>query len=214
MQKLNLGPPSQLEANYRCELHLTQQSALLFLATYSYDWDSDTHLSFSLLSEVAEGLTPAFIRILRRRGLKPAGVFETDRKPFLQDLLTPGDSPAGRRWHTLMPAGVPRWVRYYDNEGRSADRYTAVFTGRQAAMSGGGRVPDQYPYLAMSGSPFHPQGVGMHGHTDYSPCDALGGKWPPAIGRKNHLGTRIKFEDLPPDCQRLVMGDYMAIWKL
>jgi len=36
----------------------------------------------------------------------------------------------------------------------------------------------------------------------------------PAMGRKNHLGKRIPFSELPPDCQRLVMQDYREIWNL
>ena len=32
--------------------------------------------------------------------------------------------------------------------------------------------------------------------------------------RKCHLGTRIPFTDLPEDCQRLVVSDYMDLWNL
>ncbi len=112
----------------------------------------------------------------------------------------------------------PRWIRCYDNggvdEGGSIDQYTVVFTGRAPVMRGGPLRPDQYPYLAMNAAPYHPQGFGQHGHTDHGPCDALRGAWPPAIGRKNHLGTRIKFMDLPFDCRRLVVSDYLAVWRL
>jgi hypothetical protein len=123
----------------------------------------------------------------------------------------------------LMPGGVPRYVRCYDNGGPdmpdgSCDRYTVVFSGRAASAGNGG----EYPYLAMSGSPFHPQGFGQHGSTRLQPCDTMkhtpgrppGYCWPPAIGRKCHLGTRIRFQDLPPDCQKLVLSDYKEIWRL
>jgi hypothetical protein len=34
------------------------------------------------------------------------------------------------------------------------------------------------------------------------------------MGRKNHLGKRIPFNQLPADCQRLVLSDYRSIWNL
>lgn len=109
----------------------------------------------------------------------------------------------------LMPRGVPRYVRCYDNGGETADRYTVCFTGRAASVDG------EYPYLAMSGSPFRPQGFGQHGGTKGRACDCVGSSWAgPSIGRKCHLGTRIKFTDLPADCKRLVIQDYKEIWKL
>lgn len=115
-----------------------------------------------------------------------------------------------------MPRGIPRWIRCYDNGGDSADQYTVCYTGRAATeVSAAGRW---YSYVAMSGSPFHPQGVGMHGSTQNQPCDTMrdkpGWHWPPAIGRKCHLGTRIKFTQLPADCRKLVIRDYKEIWKL
>ena len=116
----------------------------------------------------------------------------------------------------LMPGGVPRYVRCYDNGGEYADRYTVCFTGRSATeRSDAGRC---YPYRAMSASPFHPQGIGLSGSTWWQPCDTMrekpGWHWPPAIGRRCHLGVRIHFKDLPADCRKLVIQDYKAIWKL
>jgi hypothetical protein len=58
----------------------------------------------------------------------------------------------------------------------------------------------------MSSNPFHPQGFGQHGATRSGPCD-----FPPCrLGKRNHLGKRIRFEDLPPDCQRLVVHDLIS----
>jgi hypothetical protein len=203
---------------HNCTLH-TRTFGSQLLATYTYTWADDWTFRFTLLSEVAESLQEAFKAILRERGLRQSGTRETEGKPYVQDLLEPDpDTPGGRRWAALMPGMIPRWVRIYDNggidePGGSLDCYTAVFTGRAPVMRGGGA--NQYPYLAMNGNPFHPQmGIGIHGHTNHSPCDALNGKWPPAIGRKNHLGKRIAFIDLPEDCQRCVLQDYLEIWKL
>lgn len=101
------------------------------------------------------------------------------------------------RSYRLAPRGVPRYVRCYDNGGRSADRYTVVFTGRR-----GGGV-----YLTMNSEPFHPQGIGQHGATARS--------WE-RIDRptSGHLGKRIKFEELPRDCQVAVLNDYVDIWEI
>lgn len=149
---------------------------------------------------------------------------ESDRLADLRALVRDrmrSEDPA--RVARLAPGGVPRWVRCYDNGGRDApdgegslDRYTVVFTGRAAPDRAPG-IATQYPYLAMNAAPFHPQGIGQHGHTDNQPADTLGrkGAWGGvAIGRRCHLGVRIRFEDLPPDCQRCVWSDYAAIWGI
>jgi len=48
-----------------------------------------------------------------------------------------------------------------------------------------------YNAVGMSEHPFHPQGYGMHVSA--------------APGR--HLGKRIQYEDLPPDCKRMLLQD-------
>jgi len=103
------------------------------------------------------------------------------------------------RADSLMPAGIPRYVRCYDNGGTdkpggSSDRYTVVYTGRK----GGGN------YIGMSAYPTHPQGIGQHGESQF-PIDR------PTYG---HLGRKIRFEALPPDCQKVVLSDYKDIWEL
>lgn len=117
----------------------------------------------------------------------------------------------------LMPGGVPRWIRVYDNGGLmlggSIDRYCCVFTGRYTHKTGG-----EHWFLSMSAYPFHPQGVGMHSSGRRQP-DTIGkdGRkyvWPPAIGRKCHLGCRVKFGSLPVNCQRAIMQDYLELWDL
>ena len=123
-----------------------------------------------------------------------------------------------RRERSLLVGGHPKWVRCYDNEGASADCYTEVYTGRY-------RTPlpaDQhrhygrytwYQYLSMSGSPFHPQGVGMHGE-NREQIDVNKSGFAPAMGRRCHLGKRIPFSELPFDCQRLAWRDYSALWMV
>lgn len=77
-------------------------------------------------------------------------------------------------------------VRIYDNGGKTLDRYTAVYMhlieNKNAKL---------FSARGMSENPFHPQGFGC---------------WTSAQPGK-HLGKRIEFEELPKDCQQLVMDD-------
>lgn len=118
----------------------------------------------------------------------------------------------------LLPGGVPRYVRCYDNGGTTADRYTVLFTGKAAPMRAPGR-DTQYPYLGMDAQPSHPQGYGQSGFSSGQPADTFprdghGYVRPPGIGGKNHLGRRIPFSDLPKACQQLVVAHYRGIWSL
>ena len=111
-----------------------------------------------------------------------------------------------KRTANLLPNGEPKYIRAYDNGGTSADRYTVVYTGRY-------RGKGWFQHVGMSALPFHPQGVGMHGESERQ-IDTNKSGFAPAIGRKNHLGKRITFAELPPDCQKLVLADYRAFWNL
>lgn len=101
--------------------------------------------------------------------------------------------------HKLIPAGPG-----------SFDRYTVVFTGRFLGRNG------RTHYVGMSCHPFHPQGFGQHGDSD-EPFDAPKG-WSASVGNKapwgNRDSRRITFQRLPPDCQKLVVQDYMEIWRI
>jgi len=113
------------------------------------------------------------------------------------------------RLEKLLPSGVPRYVRCYDSgPDGSADRYTAVFSGRYR------KLDREFHYLGMSAHPFHPMGFGQHGETCLRPCDVNGWGFAPAMGRRCHLGRRVPFSALPADCQRLVLEDYGEIWGL
>ena len=107
------------------------------------------------------------------------------------------------RRNSLVPNGVPRYIRCYDNGGSekengTVDRYTVVYTGNYR-----GKTKGWHDYVGMSGAPFHPQGVGMHEQSEFQPVDR------PSYG---HLGKKIKFSDLPQDCQTLVLQDYLYFW--
>ena len=103
------------------------------------------------------------------------------------------------RKNSLLPGGKPKWIRCYDNGGKTIDRYTVVFTGNYTGKTG-----RQSWNLGMSSNPFHPQGFGQHGESEY-PIDR------PTYG---HLGKKIKFDDMPADCQKLVLSDYVYLWNI
>jgi hypothetical protein len=114
---------------------------------------------------------------------------------------------AQKRLQTFLPKGVPKFVRIYDY-GEFGDRYTCVFTGKYRHNTGG-----SYWYLGFSAYPFHPQGMGYHGERR-RPIDVAPGAWSgPAIGKKSHLGTRIKFEDLPEDGKKFVLQEYLYLFS-
>lgn len=77
--------------------------------------------------------------------------------------------------------------RVYDNGGKTADRFTALYPFEDYS-----HAPDgMYAAVGMDETPFHPQGIGSH-------CGAMPG---------SHLGRRVAFEVLPVDCQRLIRQD-------
>lgn len=207
-------------AAYKCRLGVSHLRDNDYLASYSYEI-GECGFKFTLLNEVAEPLVPLFRCMISNYGfLRTDALHETEGRPYIQDIISLDlDTVAGSRWNKLMPNGIPRWVRCYDNggidAGGSADRYTVVFTGRRAAIRGGS-AGSEWPYLAMNHEPFHPMGIGLHGYSKGRPCDVRKGSYGGVpIGKKlSCLGRRIEFSDLPDQCRRAVRGDYYAIWQL
>jgi hypothetical protein len=101
------------------------------------------------------------------------------------------------RYESLVPNGIPKYIRCYDNGGATADRYTVVMTGHYRHKTG-----KQYWYLGMSPNPFHSQGVGTSGAAD---C---------IIDRPSykHLGKKIKYDSLPAECKTFIMSTYLYLW--
>lgn len=100
------------------------------------------------------------------------------------------------RTYRLIKDGAPRYIKCFDNGDKSFDRYTVIYTGHYK-----GRSLGITECVGMSERPFHPQGFGQHfelqNTTSYK-----------------HLGKRIKFTQLPPDCQKLAWQDYKENWDL
>lgn len=98
---------------------------------------------------------------------------------------------------SLLPDGKPKYIRCYDNGGKTFDRYTVVYTGKYKGKN-------ECMYIGMSAKPFDAMGFGQHGFSKDS------------IDRPtySHLGKKIKFDDLPDDCRKLVLQDYTELWNL
>jgi len=79
-----------------------------------------------------------------------------------------------------------------DNQGETLDRYCVVYDYSDQETANGEKL---YWSVCMNSAPFHPQGIGSHG---------------PAMPGK-HLGKKIKFSQLPADCQKLVMQDLSEV---
>jgi len=75
----------------------------------------------------------------------------------------------------------------YDNQGKTFDRFTVVFEDIAD-------YENHYTCLGMSFNPTSPQGIGQH-----SSCK---------MGK--HMGKRIKFDQLPEECQIVVKSMYIV----
>ncbi len=92
-----------------------------------------------------------------------------------------------KRW--LEGAPAPVLAVYDSGPNRGADRYTVLYGAPLWTPSYGRNVPAR----AMSDYPFHPCGIGLYIEV-------------PAYDRSAY-GRKIRFSDLPADCQHLVQRD-------
>jgi hypothetical protein len=88
-----------------------------------------------------------------------------------------------------------RKVSAWDDGPDVGDRWTVVYLDE---VDERGNVP----YLAMSAYPFHPQGIGQHGEMQIGDVAYK--------GRGGAFAKRIRFADLPEDCQKAVIQDLTA----
>lgn len=112
---------------------------------------------------------------------------------------------AGKRWLEDAP---PYVLDVLDNKGKTADRYTVLFTfplayalGRDGVPLGDG-VRGEFSrtwimYLGMSGAPTHPQGVSMWG--EMKAYEAMNYRY-----RMKH--QRIRWLDLPEEIRAHVIA--------
>lgn len=81
-------------------------------------------------------------------------------------------------------------ISVWDNK-NFIDRYTIVFLDDI--------INGKVSYLTMNDYPFHPQGFCQHGEIEISAVQYK--------GRGGCFDKRIKFDDLPEDCQKAVLND-------
>jgi len=91
---------------------------------------------------------------------------------------------------------APTFIACYDNGGETLDRYTVVFTKALQSV----QKKRYFMYVGMSEDPY--KGVGTHGDAK-NRIDKPNG---------DHLGKKIRFEDLPPMCKLLVLEDYRELY--
>jgi hypothetical protein len=109
--------------------------------------------------------------------------------------------------YTPRRANLKRWLEgapdcildVFDNKGKTADRYTVMFTGPDFLVrSGGTAYKDTWvPHLDMSDAPSHPQGVSMWGEMPAYDTARLRYVW----GKQ-----RIRWLDLPEHIRKHVVA--------
>jgi len=101
------------------------------------------------------------------------------------------------REQKLMPRGVPKYIRCYDNQSKTIDRYTIVYTKKRD-------YNDEFGFVSMSSKPTWPLGVCSHDASNK------------IIDRPSysHLGVPIDFKELPSECKKVVQQDYKELWEI
>ena len=99
---------------------------------------------------------------------------------------------------SLLPNRVPRYIRIYDNQGETPDRYTIVFSGNY-------KDKQETMYIFCNSIPKHCAfGVYSYGFS------------PNYIDKPSykHLGKKINFKSLPDEVKTCILKDYMDIWNI
>jgi hypothetical protein len=126
------------------------------------------------------------------------------------------------RLRKILPNNYPRYVRVYDNAGKTMDRFTVVFTGRynlvgRKRTTTRSERPFEYYHLTMSNNPLSPQGVCLLDSTTYPyqiDLDEKFQRFAPNFGKSGPLGKRIHWHELPEPCQKAALHAYKEIWDL
>jgi hypothetical protein len=94
-----------------------------------------------------------------------------------------------------------RLARFYDAGEHKFDRYTAVYLAPDCTDQ---QNVKWFSYRAASEHPFSPCGLGLISQHEGVPLD-----WSciAKLGRCNHLGRRVCFNQLPLDVQSLIIRD-------
>jgi hypothetical protein len=102
-----------------------------------------------------------------------------------------------KRSNLYTDTGEPKRVAcYMEKKPKHADYITVVFT----YVSKAGYPTGTVLYRAMNGNPYHPAcGICLWGES--------------TAYKFNPGGSRIKFSELPTDCQEVIRRDYEDLWR-
>lgn len=104
------------------------------------------------------------------------------------------------RIESLLPNGKPKHLRLYLLDTEKMFGYTAIFSGNWK-----GRPLGHTYCVNFNSRPNHPQyGVYMR--------DMIQGDIDRP--RYSHLGKKVSFDDLNPECQEAILAEYKDIWSL
>ncbi len=90
---------------------------------------------------------------------------------------------------------APRFLRIYDNGGKSVDRYTAIDSRPCKAPNGS----HYYLYVAFNGCPTHP----TYGFWQHGELSTL-----PPLRKAFDIDKRVSFARLPDICQTLLLQEF------
>lgn len=99
----------------------------------------------------------------------------------------------------LLPDGEPKWVRVYEQDPGSAEQYVVVYSGAYDKPDG----KHWYVFLRCDGT-----------FRSGSQLGTLDGGGVQMGCNHPRLGKRIRFENLPVNCQKVVISDYTCLWDL
>jgi hypothetical protein len=117
-----------------------------------------------------------------------------------------------KNYNGLLADGIPLMLSVYDNwntHERTSDRYCVVFTGMYPARVGG-----EVLVLTMGMTPLTPGGECSLIAVERRPDAPEGMRGGPRIGELSPVGVRIRFMDLPLECQHAVIANYIHVWGI
>lgn len=136
-----------------------------FLHTQSYKAIIDC-VGSALLSRVIDSSWPEIRELHRHRGLP---------------------TPQKRRAESLIPLGIPRYIRLYEDE----VNIHVVFTGQYPKDKG-------YKYLVLHSSNIDDKYLAGYPDT-------------PAYG---HLGKKVDWDSISPEYRSIIIEHYIQLWSL
>lgn len=218
-RKAQAPEPATKDETPRGQDRFTDRKGRLFDVGTRVRWYSANGLLAGTGTVVGVDLTKVPFKVWVAGPEWPRDLAHDEVLPSSVEKCVPGEEVpvSSPRSAKLLPGGIPRWFRAYDNRGETFDRYTYLLTGKRGEGF----------YRGCSTHPSAPQGFGISdstarrgagGRVYHHPVDLAPGsglRQAPAIGRKHpSLGWRVGWDELPPDVQKVLMRDYCCTWEI